>query len=77
MSEANSFNCPKCGSSLMTNGMAEVKCPYCGSTVIVPEELRDLVPYQGDDQVSAKDDGPNQKHEPAGYPRAGCETEDR
>ena len=56
MSEAKSFDCPKCGSPLMTNGTAEIKCPYCGSTVIVPEELRGQAPAQESFQVSAKDD---------------------
>ena len=48
MSEAKSFNCPKCGSPLLANGTAEVKCPYCGSAVIAPEELRgeDLVSHE-------------------------------
>ena len=53
MSEAKSFNCPNCGSSLTANGSGkEVKCPYCGSTVIVPQELRsqslDLTSSEGD-----------------------------
>ena len=62
MSEAKSFNCPECGSPLMTNGTTEVKCPYCDSIVIVPEELRDLVPDQGNDQVSAQDDMGTPQH---------------
>ncbi len=42
MSDARSFNCPNCGSSLHANGSEKaVQCPYCGSSVIVPEELRD------------------------------------
>ncbi len=42
MSEAKSFNCPNCGSPLMTDGTAQqVRCAFCNSTVIVPEELRD------------------------------------
>ena len=45
MSQAKSFQCPNCGSSLTANGMEkEVKCAYCGSSVIVPEELRDQAP---------------------------------
>ncbi|MDR3574390.1 MAG: hypothetical protein P4L50_11035 [Anaerolineaceae bacterium] len=40
MSEAKSFNCPKCGSPLVAQGSAkEITCQYCGSTVIVPAEL--------------------------------------
>ena len=40
MTEAKSFECPKCGSALTASGMEkEIKCAYCGSTVIVPEEL--------------------------------------
>ena len=42
MSEAKSFECPKCGSALEPDGdEKEIKCAFCGSTVIVPEELRD------------------------------------
>lgn len=42
MSDAKSFQCPNCGSSVQTDGtQKEVKCDYCGTTVIVPEELRD------------------------------------
>jgi len=42
MSDAKTFKCPSCGSTLMPDGdEKEVKCEYCGSTVIVPEELRD------------------------------------
>ncbi|HMD89760.1 MAG TPA: hypothetical protein VKF38_11415 [Anaerolineaceae bacterium] len=55
MSEAKSFDCPKCGSPLMANGTAEIKCPYCGSAVIVPKELRDQFLDQDNDQVSAQD----------------------
>ena len=41
MSEANAFNCPKCGAGLTATGSAaEMQCPYCGNTVIVPAELR-------------------------------------
>ena len=41
MSEASTFNCPKCGAALTaTSSAAEMQCPYCGNTVIVPEELR-------------------------------------
>ena len=48
MSEAKSFQCPNCGSSLTANGMEkEVKCAYCGSSVIVPGELRDQTPNKG------------------------------
>ncbi len=42
MSEAKTFQCPSCGSPVLTSGAEkEVKCQYCGNTVIVPEELRD------------------------------------
>lgn len=41
MSEAHTFNCPKCGAALTATGdQAEMQCSYCGNTVIVPEELR-------------------------------------
>lgn len=41
MAEARDFNCPNCGSPLMTDGTQnEIKCAYCGSAVIVPHELR-------------------------------------
>ena len=41
MSEASTFNCPKCGAALTATGSApEMQCPYCGNTVIVPEGLR-------------------------------------
>ena len=42
MSDAISFQCPNCGSSVHANGsQKETKCEYCGSSVIVPENLRD------------------------------------
>lgn len=41
MAETKDFQCPNCGSPLMTDGtQKEVKCAYCGSAVIVPQELR-------------------------------------
>ena len=41
MSDAKTFECPKCGSALEPDGDAkEIKCAFCGSTVIVPDELR-------------------------------------
>ncbi|MFZ1041116.1 MAG: hypothetical protein WCA79_08630 [Anaerolineales bacterium] len=54
MSEAKSFECPKCGSALTASGMEkEIKCVFCGSTVIVPEELRGQAPDQ--DQIDPAD----------------------
>jgi DNA-directed RNA polymerase subunit RPC12/RpoP len=42
MSDAKTFQCPSCGSPILTSGAdKEVKCQYCGNTVIVPEELRE------------------------------------
>ena len=41
MAETRDFQCPNCGSPLMTDGTQnEIKCAYCGSSVIVPQELR-------------------------------------
>ena len=41
MTDAKSFNCPNCGSSLNASGKEkEVTCAFCGSSVIVPAELR-------------------------------------
>ena len=45
MANTQSFQCPNCGSPILTSGAEkEVRCAYCGSTVIVPEELRDRTP---------------------------------
>ena len=42
MTERKSFQCPNCGSPLVSNDAeTEVKCPYCNSTVLVPQRLRD------------------------------------
>ncbi len=42
MSDTKTFQCPSCGSPILTSGAEkEVQCQYCGNTVIVPEELRE------------------------------------
>lgn len=38
---AETFNCPKCGAPLETDGQeTTIHCEYCGESVVVPQELR-------------------------------------